>query len=616
MVSYSVLTRAPGAFSKPVPKTVRKVVLRCLEKDPARRYQDAGELARALEKELQRKPLPKALRALQAAALGLVTLAAAVALFTGVRSLLRPPPAVQQITRLPGAVWTARFAPDAKTIYFGEAFDGQPPRVLKTRVGHPEEQEEVLGDALVLAVAPNEDLAVLLHPLYREQGFVGTLAVLPKAGGPPKVVADKVRAADFAPDGTLAIARTNASHATLESPPGKVLYEGTGRILYPRWSRSGDRLAFVHQSSLLEVSGSVMVTDRAGQARVLLPDQLEANGLAWSRDGSELFFSGLPRGAPAAVTTLRALDRDGGARPLSLQNLADVEVRDVSLDGAVLLTQPTRTIGLQISDERGDRSLALQSEQLLFDLSADGSRVLFTADPKLKSRQGYLFVRPTDGGPAVRFGLGYGGALSPDGKSALIFDWADKRLPLALHTFATGQEEALPWATLGVLRARFFPDGRRVLVVGQGERPEPRLFVVSLDERKVSLVSQVTIDQRQGFVASPDGAQVVAVTADGKVMRWPASGGEGQPVAGVEPGESPFLFDASGGLVVGKLDGITLNLHRLDLATAERRPLPALSLHGAHSAQVARLSLARGGAAAAYAPVGWSTHLYLAEGLR
>ncbi len=616
MVSYSVLTRAPAEFSKSVPRSVRKLVLRCLEKDPLRRFQDADELARALEKELARKPLSKAMRALQFTALALVALAGATALFTFVRTLLRPAPTVQQITRLPGAVWTARFAPDGKTIYYGEAFDGQRPRVLKTQIGHPEEQQEVLADAMVLAVAPSGELAVLLHPEYREKGFIGTLALLLGGGGEPRQIADKVRGADFGPDGALAITRSEGPRSTIEFPPGTVLHEAPGRFESLRWSQQGDRLAFLHRPSLTDTGGDVVLLDRRGLATPLARNQYEVSGLAWSSAGDELFFSGQPQGAPTGVDSIRAIDERGRLRPLALQNLANVELRDVSRAGLSLLTQPGRTLGLQVVDERADRNLAQQDEQLLDDLSPDGKRVLFTTDPLLPSREGYLFVRPTDGGAAVHFAEGFGGALSPDGKSALVYDWADKGLPLQLYSFAAGTSAPLPWATLGVLGARFFPDSQRALLIGLQGSKIPRLFVLTLDEQRVTPVSSEAIDQLRPIAVSPDGATVVAATAQGTVLRWPSGGGAGTAVPGITPGEDPYLFDASGGLLVGRLSGTTLELHRLDLANGQRTALPALQLHGAQSMEVGRIILARGGAVAAYMPLGWRTHLYLVEGLR
>src|SRR5690349_8108430 len=43
-----VMTEPLPPFTKPVPPKLAEIVYRCLDKDPARRYQDVGELARAL----------------------------------------------------------------------------------------------------------------------------------------------------------------------------------------------------------------------------------------------------------------------------------------------------------------------------------------------------------------------------------------------------------------------------------------------------------------------------------------------------------------------------------------------------------------------------------------
>jgi tetratricopeptide (TPR) repeat protein len=71
----AVLTRQPAPLPRGVPRAIRQIVARCLEKDPARRYGSAGELLAALEK--ARAALPRPGRWLRVAlALGPLLLAA------------------------------------------------------------------------------------------------------------------------------------------------------------------------------------------------------------------------------------------------------------------------------------------------------------------------------------------------------------------------------------------------------------------------------------------------------------------------------------------------------------------------------------------------------------
>jgi hypothetical protein len=54
-----------------------------------------------------------------------------------------------------------------------------------------------------------------------------------------------------------------------------------------------------------------------------------------------------------------------------------------------------------------------------YDLSDDGTTLLFGEQNVLTDGQYTLYLRRTDGSPAVRLGAGVGSALSPDGEWAL-----------------------------------------------------------------------------------------------------------------------------------------------------------------------------------------------------
>ena len=138
-VDYAVLQSTPEPLPPTVPAELQRIVRRCLEKDPAKRFQSAKDLAFDLDgvAEARRSrrrwwtlgPLATAITA--AVALGAIVLLVP-------RLPRRSDPAFRQITFLPGAVWSARFTPDGREVLFTEAFDGSPPRVLATRVSDPD----------------------------------------------------------------------------------------------------------------------------------------------------------------------------------------------------------------------------------------------------------------------------------------------------------------------------------------------------------------------------------------------------------------------------------------------------------------------------------------------
>ena len=77
----------------------------------------------------------------------------------------------------------------------------------------------------------------------------------------------------------------------LEFPVGKVLYETGGWIGHPRVSPKGDRIAFIDHPIQGDDGGSVAVIDLAGNKKILSADWYTVQGLAWSADGSEIWFT-------------------------------------------------------------------------------------------------------------------------------------------------------------------------------------------------------------------------------------------------------------------------------------------------------------------------------------
>src|SRR5215470_105453 len=117
---YAVLNSDPEPLPPDVPLTVARVVLRCLEKEPARRFQSASDLAFALD--ALRRPTESAIRPIEARPLGprrawvLRGLALAAAIVVAavlvlvlrqsaqVRSSIAVPPDPEQITSRWGTV--------------------------------------------------------------------------------------------------------------------------------------------------------------------------------------------------------------------------------------------------------------------------------------------------------------------------------------------------------------------------------------------------------------------------------------------------------------------------------------------------------------------------------
>ena len=76
-----------------------------------------------------------------------------------------------------------------------------------------------------------------------------------------------------------------------EYPIGKVLYETSGYISDLRISPNGDRIAFMDHHVRWDNRGNVAAVDLAGNYTALSEENTGEEGLAWSSDGSEIWYT-------------------------------------------------------------------------------------------------------------------------------------------------------------------------------------------------------------------------------------------------------------------------------------------------------------------------------------
>ena len=258
----------------PVP--LRWIIDRCLCKEPERRYASTRDLARDLETLRDRSSETHGIAAVRAAhpwrlrIAGLLTATAVLAGFIGVffagkRSDQKAIPDFQRLTFGRGAVVSARFAPDGRTIVYSAAWDGEPVRLFSTRTDGRESRRLDLPDGDVVSVSSLGEIAMLLGRSFESDvDWVGTLARVPLTGGAPREMNEGIVGADWSSDGkNLAIVRDFAGKRRLEFPIGKVLYETEDRIGPPRLSPDGDRIAF--WASRAESNATVETVDLAGK---------------------------------------------------------------------------------------------------------------------------------------------------------------------------------------------------------------------------------------------------------------------------------------------------------------------------------------------------------------
>ena len=203
------------------------------------------------------------------------------------------------------------------------------------------------------------------------------------------------------------------------------------------------------------------------------------------------------------------------------------------------------------------------------DLSPDGRTVLFFESGEGGGPKYAVYLRKTDASPAIRLSEGIGLALSPDGKWALT---RHNITPSQLVQLPTGVGEATPLThdSINHLWARWLPDGKNVVFLGNESGHGFRLYLESPEEGKPRAISPEGVNPP--VVMSPKGDVIASVGPDHKIYLYPIAGGEPVPVPGTEPDETPTSFSADGrSLYLFRFGAIPARVFELDLSTGKRK---------------------------------------------
>jgi len=139
-------------------------------------------------------------------------------------------------------------------------------------------------------------------------------------------------------------------------------------------------------------------------ARFAPDGQTVIYGASWEGQLSHLRVS--PDGARVAFLHHPTQGDDGG------------EVMSVDRAGArAVMTSDNGMVGIMGArpGEQEERDLSLLDWSLLRDISRDGKAILFDEPGEFGGHSHGVYVRRTDGSPAVRLGEGVGASFSPDG---------------------------------------------------------------------------------------------------------------------------------------------------------------------------------------------------------
>jgi dipeptidyl aminopeptidase/acylaminoacyl peptidase len=546
-------------------------------------------------------------------------------------------PQFHRLTFRRGEVRSARFSPDGETIVYSAAWDGEPSQVFVVSRRSTEARPLEIPDSEVLSVSSNAELAILLR---RDRvSNLGTLARVPLAGGMPREMAHDILQADWAPDGqSMAIIRQRGDKTRVEYPIGTVRYETPHYVRDVRIAPDGKRLAILEPSQgqwdLAIIDGGAPVTIARGWAR-------GATGIAWSRDGREVWVSGT--NSAASPPALYAVNIEQGTMRLVTRLTGAVRIFDLSQKGETLLSNGTWRAALMWTHSGGQAILPDQPEatttegqaglpllhqeepekdaswldwSILNDLSPDGRTILFSETREGGGARSAVYLRRADAPAPLRLADGMGDALSPDGKWVLAHQGAT----LAIVPTGTGEPRELNVEGSFESGAAWLPDSRRVIVGGATGKGAYRLYLIDTLDETAKAISPENIWSGgvRSFAVSPDARFVAGMNAGETIVLYPLDGTAAMPVQGVEKGEIPIQWSADGAsLFVYRPTALPARVHRVTLATGQRelwRELTAADPAGVY--KIAPVTITPDGNAYAYTAMRVLSELYRTEGVR
>ncbi len=574
----------PSESGAPVSPGLSRIIQRCLDKKPERRFQSASDLAFALDalsavsgisqavpSTSQKLKRPRLAWILPAALIPLILLA------TGFWFFRQPPTATGKFAQAsfrPAYIRAARFAP-GRTVVYAASINGEPMTLFSTRTDTFEAQPLNLN-ADLLSISPTSELAVSLG---RDFDLIwtpiGRLAKATLGGGATREVLDDVIDADWNKDGTdLAVARKVGNQFRLEYPAGKVLYQTSGYISDLRFSPTSKQIAFLDHALSGDDRGQVSIVDLQGHYRVLTREYESAQGLSWTPDGKEIWFGA---SEAAELNSLRAVDLNGKTRVVAAAP-ARLHLQDISDDGQVLLSTDVVHYQVAIGDSNSGnaRDLTAFEYTSLSNLSNDGSMVLMNSFDIAGDSSYRLYVQRSDGSAPVLVGYGAGAAFSPDKKWVAAIDSGH---PENLSVIPTGVGEThtvhSPAGThyIGVA---LFSDDKHALITTAASGHTPQSGVQDLETGSIrpigtnyryvpSFISTLfpgpSLDSK--FCIQTDGSRYWLQSLEDTTAR---------ELSGIEKDEKIINWHGdSNNVFVTHPDGIGVQIYNLNLTTGERK---------------------------------------------
>jgi eukaryotic-like serine/threonine-protein kinase len=333
------------------------VVGHCLQKNPAKRFQSARDLAFALESLCigsQAQPLPARveragwLRPALYALLALLVINGSFLLWwlrTGSQSGKPPNPVTfDRLTDFVGIETAPAISPDGKAVAFmADTGGNQQIWVRLTAGGMPLQLTHDASQHLNPRWSP-DSASIFYYSPPRESEGEGALWEISALGGVPRKLAAAVSEADISHDGTrlvffclesgqtqLVVSDRDGSNAQPISRFSSFIYD------HPRWSPDDHWIAYQHTSSAW-ADDIYFISAAGGEPRKLTDEHDLINSLAWLPDNSGLVYSSARGNTVMYLPVMHLWVQKLNGSPAQQLTFGDVayDYPDVGRDGRVV----------------------------------------------------------------------------------------------------------------------------------------------------------------------------------------------------------------------------------------------------------------------------------------
>jgi uncharacterized caspase-like protein len=434
-----------------------------------------------------------------------------------------PRPEYRQVSFGKGPVTGARFALDGQTLIYSAAWDHPPVKLYSSRTDGSNVRALSLPPSDLRSVSRSGELAItMVKP-------EGRLARVSLDGDSPRDLLDVVGSADWSPDSTqLAVAHYENGKWRLEYPIGNVLYEANGLINDVRLSPQGDAIAFMDHPTPSDDRGTVSIIDLKGVRRALTREWIGEEGLAWSPDGREIWFTATS--ADEWGRELYAVSRTGKQRWV-MQIPGSLVLEDIAADGRVLLMRRERRYEVLVGQIGGETHLLSWLEIMLGEALSRNGKYALLGDWSGHTGSDYgVYLANLDGSPAVLLGNGAAGDISPDNQWVTSILPSDPTKVLLLPT-GIGQTRTVTAPHFHYFSANWTTDGTRLIVQASESDHPSRWWVQDLSGGLPRPITPPGIGYASLTVNHSN--YVIGYDAVSKHQLYPIDGSGPKPVAGL-----------------------------------------------------------------------------------